>query len=164
MQALMMAGQVLSVVGTLAQGNQAADVAGRNADAMKAQATETRRTTVDRENLTRDRSAQTLAAQRTALLQNGIDPTAGTAAIGVSQSTQDADMDALTLRYQGLLQAQQMDTQADLTRWEGQAKKRQSRISAVGQLMSASSGYLGGKQAPAPVETRTPIPSPYFRG
>lgn len=164
MQAMMMAGQVLSVVGTLAQGNQAAAVASRNADAMKQQATETRRATVERENLTRDRSAQVLSGQRAAMLQNGIDPTAGTAAIGTEQSTRDADMDALTLRYQGLLQAQQMDTQADLTRWEGQAKKRQSRISAVGQLLNASSSYLGGKQSPAPVETRTPTPSPYFRG
>lgn len=161
---MMIAGQVLNIMGTVAAGKQAEAVGNRNSDILNEQASDTRRATVDRENLNRQRSARVLSDQRSALAANGVDATSGSALVGVAQNTQDAELDALTLRYEGLLQARNLNMQADLARWEGRAKKRQAYISAAGQLMSATSGYLGGKQAPAPVETRVPTPNPYYTG
>lgn len=160
----MIAASVLNAVSSIASGN-AADRAGqRNGALLDAQATETRRATVTRENLTRERSARALSDQRAALLANGVDPTSGTALIGVGQSAQDAEMDALTLRYEGLMQARGQNMEADNARYQGKAAKRQGYIGAAGSLLMAGSKYIGGTQAPAPVETRIPTPVAYPRG
>lgn len=163
---LMIAAGVLGAVSAISGGN-AADKAGRrNGALLDAQANETRRATVTRENLTRDRSARALSDQRAALLANGVDPTSGTALIGVTQSAQDAEMDALTLRYEGLMQARGQNMEADNARYQGKAAKRQGYIGAAGLLLMAGSKYIdiGGTQAPAPVETRIPTPVAYPKG
>jgi hypothetical protein len=154
MQAFQMAGQALQLVGTLAGGSEAEKVGNYNAEGFERQAAATRLAAGERENLTRQRGARTLADQRAALLQGGVSPTTGTALIGVQQNAVDAELDALTVRYEGLMEAQGLQSQAAMSRYEGKSKKRQAYISAAGQLMSASSQYLGKKQAPAPVETR----------
>lgn len=163
---LMIAAQVLQAVGTITAGNAADKAAKRNGGLLDEQAAETRRATVTRENLTRDRSARALSDQRAALLANGVDPTSGTALIGVGQSAQDLEMDALTLRYEGLMQARTQNMEADNVRYQGKVAKRQSRISAIGSLMQAGSSYLSGGTggAKAPVETRIPTPTAYPRG
>mgnify|MGYP006344321217 FL=1 len=81
-------------------------------------------------------------------------PTTGTALIGVPQNAGDGELEALTVRYEGLLEAQGLQSQAAMSRYEGKSKKRQAYISAAGQLLSASSGYMNQKQMPAPVESR----------
>lgn len=160
----MIAASVLNAVSSIASGNAAARAGQRNGALLDAQAAETRRANVTRENLTRDRSARTLSDQRAALLANGVDPTSGTALIATGQSAQDAEMDALTLRYEGLMQARGQNMEADNARYQGKAAKRQGYIGAAGSLLMAGSKYLGGTQAPVPVETRIPTPNPYFRG
>jgi hypothetical protein len=156
MQAMMFAGQALQAVNTIVEGNTAARVGENNAKNLEATASANRRATVERENLTRQRSASDLSKQRTAMLQSGIDPTAGTALFGTRQSLVDTEMDALTVRYQGLMEAQKLDTQAQIVRAEGKQKRRAANLSATAQLLSSAGNYLtGGKQAPAPVETRT---------
>jgi hypothetical protein len=160
----MIAAGVLSAVSAIT-GGIAADRAGRrNGRLLDEQAMETRRATTNRENLTRDRSARTLADQRAALLANGVDPTSGTALIGSGQSAQDAEMDALTLRYEGLMQARGQNMEADNARYQGKAAKRQGMFSAAGSLLMAGSKYIGGTQALAPVETRIPTPTVFPRG
>ncbi len=154
MQAMMAAGQALQVFGTIAGGNEADKVAGRNANIMDRQADTVRQTTQGREEILRQRTARTLSDQRAALLANGVDTSTGTAAIGIAQNTYDAELDALTLRYEGLMQAQGINDQAKLVRREGKMAKKQSRVSAAGQLLEAGSSYLGSKQPKAPVETR----------
>ena len=160
----MAAAAVMQAVGAITGGITADRAGRRNGQLLDEQARETRRATVDRENLTRERSARTLSDQRAALLASGVDPTSGTALIGVGQSAQDAEMDALTLRYEGLMQARTQNMEADNSRYQGKAAKRQGMFSAAGSLLMAGSKYIGGTQAPAPVETRIPTPSPYFRG
>lgn len=155
---------MLGAIGTIAGGRQAEAISSRNADLLNQQADATRRATVGKENLQRDRIASMMADQRARLLANGVDPGSGTAMVGVRQGMVDAEMDALTLRYEGLMQARDLNIQSDLTRWEGKAKKRQAYLSAAGQLMSAASGYMNQKQLPAPVESRTPTPSLFYRG
>jgi len=155
MQAMMLGGQALALYGTIASGREADRVGQRNGALLDEQASSVRRATYDREGLLRQRSARALSDQRAALLANGVDPTSGTALIGVTQNTADAELDALTLRYEGLLQGRDLNAQAGMARYEGKARKRQAYISAAGQLLSASSGYLNQKQLPAPVEDRS---------
>ena len=160
----MIAANVLNAVGSIASGNAAAKAGQRNGALLDAQAAETRRATVTRENLTRDRNARTLSDQRAAMLANGVDPTSGTALIDTAQSAQDAEMDALTLRYEGLMQARGQNMEADNARYQGKVAKRQGYLSAAGSLLMAGNKYLSGTQAPAPVETRIPTPTSYPRG
>ncbi len=160
----MIAAAVVQAVGAISGGISADKAGRRNGALLDAQADETRRATLNRENLTRDKNARSLADQRSALLANGVDPTSGTALIGVGQSAQDAEMDALTLRYEGLMQARGQNMEADNARYQGKAAKRQGYFSAAGSLLMAGSKYIGGTQAPAPVETRIPTPVAYPRG
>ena len=156
MQVMAIASSALQLVGTIAGGEQAGATGVQNAQTLRRQARAQEYATYDRENLVRQRSASALSDQRASLLANGVDPSSGTAAIGVAQGAVDAEMDALTQRYEGLMQARNTRIEANNVEWEGRAKRRQSYISAAGQLMSSASGYLGQKQAPAPVESRTP--------
>ncbi len=160
----MIAAAVMQAVGSIAGGQAADKAARRNGALLDEQAAETRRATTNRENLTRDRNARTMSDQRAALLANGVDPTSGTALIGSGQNAQDAEMDALTLRYEGLMQARGQNMEADNVRYQGKAAKRQAYFSAASSLLSAGAKYTGGTQAPAPVETRIPTPSPFYRG
>lgn len=154
MQAFQMAGQALQLFGTITAGQEAQAVGNYNAEGFERQAAATRLAAGERENLTRQRGARTLSDQRAALLQGGVSPTTGTALIGVQQNAVDAELDALTVRYEGLMEAQGLQSQAAMSRYEGKSKKRQAYISAAGQLLSASSGYMNQKQMPAPVESR----------
>jgi len=147
---LMIAAGVLGAVSAISGGN-AADKAGqRNGALLDAQANETRRATVTRENLTRDRSARALSDQRAALLANGIDPTSGTALIGVTQSAQDAEMDALTLRYEGDMRARGMMAQAEGERYQARvananakSAKRAGYLNAAGSILGGVGDYMG---------------------
>lgn len=155
---VMIAAGVLQAMGTIQSGNQADKIGSANARALEAQAGSVRAATVEREGMVRSRNRQELSKQRAALLQNGIDPASGTALIGVTQSTYDAELDALTARYEGMLQAQGIDQQAAMSRYEGKARKKASRVSAAGQLLTtAGSAYLasGVRPTPAPVSNAT---------
>jgi len=175
MQAFQLASSAFQVVGDIVGGNQADKVATRNAALLNERAGQSLQATAARELQLRDRNRQTLDAQRVAMLQNGIDPGSGSALVGTEQQIRDAEMDALQLRYEGLLQARVLRMEADMTRWQGKAAKRQSRLSAAGKLIGAGGDYLrasgfgakgpgfSGQQPPAPVETRIPFPNPYAR-
>lgn len=150
-------GTGMQIVGTIAAGRQQAAVASRNAAMMREQAADTARAGYQREEMQRERSGSDLADMRAGLSANGM-PLTGSALVGVSQSMRDAEMDALMLRYEGLVESRGQRIAADMEEWQGKAKKRQAYFSAAGQLASAASGYLGGPQrsTSAPVETRTP--------
>ncbi len=148
MAPLMIAGTALQAIGTLANGQQAAAIGARNADVLLQQANETDRATVGRESLLRDRNAQSLSQQRVAMLQNGLDPASGSALFASSQSIRNAEMDALQLRYDGLMQSRAERMGADMERWKGKAAKRQSIFSAAGQIVSGGGSYLSMGKVP----------------
>jgi hypothetical protein len=163
---IQLAAAAIAVVGQLAQGQQAKQAANYNAAIAEQNADEAERAGAERENIARQNSAQMLSSQRVAMLQNGVDPAAGTALVGAEQQTRDAELDALQLRYEGLMQARDLRMQAGAERYRGKAAKRNSLFSAAGSLMSSAGGYLSssgfgakgpgysGTQMPAPVSTR----------
>lgn len=148
MQALMIAGTAMQAVGTIASGQQAASIGARNADVLNEQAHQTDIATAGRERLLRERNREALSQQRTAMLQNGLDPASGSALFTNSQSMRDADLDALQLRYEGLLQSRSERMAADQERWKGKAAKRQALFSAAGQIVHGAGNYLGMTGAP----------------
>lgn len=157
MQAFSIASTAFQVVGAIAEGRQA-DAAGRqNQRILNEQADATLRATGERETALRRRNAEGFSSQRVAMLQNGVDASTGTALIGAEQQMRDAELDALTLRYEGLMQARGQRFDGDLARWEGRARKRQGYLSAAGKLVGAAGGYLTGTQDPSrvPVEDRS---------
>ena len=142
MAPLMIAGTALQAIGSIANGQQAAAIGARNADVLNQQADETARATVAREGVLRDRNRETLSQQRAAMLQNGLDPASGSALFASSQAIRDAEMDALQLRYDGLMQSRAERMGASMERWKGQAAKRQSYFSAAGNLVQGAGNYL----------------------
>lgn len=149
MAPLMIAGTALQAIGTIANGQQAAAIGARNADVLTQQANETDRATVAREGMLRDRNAESLSQQRVAMLQNGLDPASGSALFTSSQSIRNAEMDALQLRYDGLMQSRAERMGADMERWKGKAAKRQSIFSAAGQIVQGAGSYLSLTKAPS---------------
>jgi hypothetical protein len=146
-----------AVAGAVGAGQQAAAVGRQNQRILNEQADATMRATNDRESVMRRRNAEGFSAQRTAMLQNGVDASTGTALIGYEQQLRDAELDALTLRYEGLMQARGQRIEGQMARWEGRAKRRQAYLSAAGTLLGASGNYLTGRQDPSkvPVEDRS---------
>lgn len=142
MAPLMIAGTALQAIGSIANGQQAAAIGARNADVLNQQADETARATVAREGVLRDRNRDTLSQQRAAMLQNGLDPASGSALFASSQAIRDAEMDALQLRYDGLMQSRAERMGASMERWKGQAAKRQSYFSAAANLVQGGGNYL----------------------
>ena len=149
MAPLMIAGTALQAIGTIANGQQAAAIGARNADVLTQQANETDRATVAREGMLRDRNAESLSQQRVAMLQNGLDPASGSALFASSQSIRNAELDALQLRYDGLMQSRAERMGADMERWKGKAAKRQSIFSAAGQIVQGAGNYLSLSRPPS---------------
>lgn len=145
MTPLMIAGNVLNAVGSIVQGQQAAAIGRRNQEMLNQQAEAVRGTTYAREAAKRRQGAQSASAQRTALLQSGVDPTSGTAAFGVAQSMRDMEMDALYTRYEGLLQARGLEDQGRMEKWQGKVARNKGYFSAASSLMQAGyHAYAGG--------------------
>lgn len=144
---LMIAGTAMKVMGTLSDGQQAAAIGARNADVLNQQADETARATVAREGVLRDRNRESLSQQRAAMLQNGLDPASGSALFTSSQAIRDAEMDALQLRYDGLMQSRAERMGASMERWKGRAAKRQSYFSAASQIVNGAGSYLSMSKA-----------------
>lgn len=143
-QVFAIASTALNFAGQIAGADQANSVARYNAAAMRQQADATLTATNSREEGFRRRNAEGFSAQRTAQLQSGVDASTGTALIGAEQQFRDADLDALQLRYEGLMEARGLKAQAQMTRWEGKARKRQGYLSAVSSLMGSAGSYLSG--------------------
>ena len=148
MAPLMIAGTALNAIGQIANGRQAAAIGNRNSAILNEQARQTDIATIGREGIARDRSAQSLSQQRVAMLQNGLDPSSGSALFATSQSIRDSEMDALTLRYEGLMQSRDLRMQADLAKWRGKAARNQSYLSAAGSIVQGAGSYLQLTKAP----------------
>jgi len=164
MEYMQAAAGVFNAVGSIVSGNEADKIGTRNADMLNQRAGQVENAASTREGMQRERSRQALASQRAAMLANGVSPTTGSALIGAEQQMRDAELDALQIRYEGILETNHLRNQAAVELWQGKAAKRGSRFSAAASLMGSAGGYMSQRQAPAPVESRTGKPNPYYTG
>lgn len=149
--AAMVAGGGLKTVGTLMEGQASSASANAQAQQLDAAAEVTRQQTNVREELLRRENERKLGEQRAVAAQSGFNPNSGSLAQIQGESAANAELDALTTRYQGQLQETGLRNDATMTRYKGRLAKRQSYMNAAGTLlMTAGAAYGMGASVPNP--------------
>lgn len=156
MEALIIASTAMQAIGAIQEGNANAaslrasqNAANYNAQVSEFNAANQRAVANQQEEAQRRQARQVLGAQRAAVSQAGIG-TSGSAADVMQQSATDAELDALSLRYEGDLRARGMLAEADLQRYDAQvagmnakAAQRAGYMNAVGSILGGSGRYAG---------------------
>lgn len=133
-----------------AEGEAQAAVADQNARTARLQAGA-------REDMLRRQARARLGEQRAAAAQSGFDPNTGSLLELQGDGAGALELDALTTRYEGALQALSFESQADNLRRSARSAATTGYLNAAGTLLgSAGRKYGGGSMAP--VESRTPVP------
>ncbi|WP_205212601.1 hypothetical protein [Burkholderia sp. IDO3] len=127
-----------------AQANQQAAALDRNAALSDQQAGQVYAQNVNREEAQRAQAAQQLGAQRASVAESGFDPNSGSALDTQVQSVRNAELDALQTRYQGILQGQSLEDQAQQDRYAARSARASARNSALAGGISAAASLLGG--------------------
>lgn len=158
MEMAALASTALRVVGSITGGEAEGSALNQQADQLRAGASSARLQGGAREEMIRRNNARRLAEQRATIAQSGFDP-AGSAKIQ-GQSAGNAELDALTARYESELQAVGMMNQANALNAQAKSARRSGYLNAFGSLMESAGNYFGRPRIgpPAPVESRTPTP------
>ncbi|WP_206141184.1 hypothetical protein [Burkholderia sp. Tr-20355] len=127
-----------------AQASQQAAALDRNAALSDQQAGQVYAQGVNREEAQRAQAGQQLGTQRAAVAESGFNPNVGSALDTQVQSTRNAELDALQLRYQGILQGQSLEDQAQQDRYAARTARASARNSLVAGGISAAASLLGG--------------------
>jgi hypothetical protein len=127
--------------------NAQADALEYNAKAMENQAQTAQAQANAAEELQRRRARQQEGSLRAALNQTG---TAGGTGIGVlEQSSVNAELDALNVRYEGQIKATALEDEAKLNRYEAKAERQRGKDAKRGGYLSAVGGLLANTNAVA---------------
>lgn len=116
------------------QANYQAQIAGQNATAAQQQANA-------KEELIRRENAQRLGTQRAQAAQSGFDPSSGSLLKIQGDSAANAELDALTARYEGQMQGLSYNNQAAGFRSQASNAKTTGMFNAAGALLSARASY-----------------------
>lgn len=158
MEALIIAGTAMQALGAIQQGNAEKAAADYNADMLRRSADIERQQAVAREEAKRRETAGILGRQRAFFAQSG-GGMGGSAADVMQESAINAELDALTLRYEGDLRARGFESEAAMEKFKGKQAKRAGYMNAVGSILSGAAAYGkyggGGTQSPAPVTDRS---------
>lgn len=173
MEAIQIASTVFSALGALQQANsrageynaQAASYDAqrqaneRNAAVLAQNAQIERQQSNEREEAQRREARMILGQQRASLAQAGTG-FGGTAADVMSQSAANAELDALTLRYEGDMRARGLLAQADEERYQGSIAgvnastarssasnaRSQGYVGAIGSILGGVGSYMGYRE------------------
>lgn len=142
MEAVMIASAAMSAIGSIQQANsQAASMRAQqqasdyNAAVMNQNAAVETQQAGQREEAQRRQARMILGSQRAAIAQSG-GGMEGSAADLVAQSARDAELDALTLRYEGQMRARGMGIQAEQETYQG-------RVAGANASRAMTAGYMG---------------------
>lgn len=131
----------IGAVGAIQQGQQAKVSAEYNAKQQEVSADITRRQAGEREQMQRNEARKLLGKQKAAIAESGVG-FGGSSQDIYLQSAQDAELDALNLRYAGELEARGLIEQSKITRMEGRERARQSGYQAVDSVLGGvAKGY-----------------------
>ena len=142
MIALAVGSTAMNALGSIRQGQEQQAAANYNAAVADQNA-----------KIAQDQAARAEADQRRQAEKLAGEQVAAYAASGVTeegsplkvmyQSAQEAEMDALNIRYQGYLNARQQTAEADLQRYQGRAALQAGYIGALGELFKGGSKVYG---------------------
>lgn len=127
---------------------QNARIADQNAELVSRQ-TDARQALQDR------RAAQVLGQQRAAIVQGGMG-TGGTMGQIAQQSGRDAMLDSMNIRYEGMLQRENLKYQARALRAQAKQTKYYAGWALATSLMQSTAGAYGGFQQAQAVNTAAP--------
>lgn len=142
MEALIIAGTAVKAIGAIQQGAAAESAANYNAAMMERDAVSERQLASEREAAKRRETTAILASQRAAFAQSG-GGMGGSAADVMRQSGINAELDALTLRYEGDMRARGLESGAVSERYAGKQAKTQSYFNAAGTILGGFGDYQG---------------------
>lgn len=142
MEALLIAGTAINALGAIQQGNSARRAADYNAAMAEQNAAVELQQAGQREEAKRREARMILGSQRAAFAQSG-GGMGGSAADVMQQSAINAELDALTLRYEGVLRARGLQAEAASERFAGKQAQRQGYMQAAGSILSGAGSYMG---------------------
>lgn len=138
--ALLTTGTAVSAVGGIQQAQAAKGAAGYNAALLEQNAVAERQQAAAREEAKRRETSMILGKQAAAFAQSG-GGLGGSAADVMRQSSINAELDALTLRYEGDLRARGMEANAAQERYAGGSAATAGYLGAAGSILSGAARY-----------------------
>lgn len=132
---------------TASADNTNAGILDRNATLSDQQAQQVYAENVQRETAQRNQAGQQLGAQRAAVAQSGFNPNTGSALDVQVNSAKNAELDALQLRYQGILQGSSLEDQATQQRYQASVQRSNAKSARTGAFISAAGAALAGAAA-----------------
>ena len=131
---------MVSAAGVLRQANMAEDTANRNADILNQDATTALQQSTARGEA-HQRAVEALqGTQRAAIAQAGIG-SGGSARDIMEQSAVNAELDAMTMRYEGELRARGFRTEADNQKDIAHRQGSEGLMGAAGSILSSYGDY-----------------------
>lgn len=142
--ALQSVGSLAGGFGQASQLDQQARATDYNAGIADMQADQAYAAGVARENQQRRQAAQVLGESRAALGESGFDSSSGSALDIQLQNVRNAELDALQIRYEGVLQGQGYESQAAMDRYTAQTLRASAKNTRRAAFVSAAAGALMG--------------------
>jgi len=136
----------VQAAGSLYGGAQAQAQARAQADTLDVEAQNTMRQTMEAESIQRRQARQFLSRQRAAMNESGAGATFSSRKL-MEDSAVNAEMDALPIRYAGLLRRQGLRTEASFAR-------ERASSAMLGAGLSAGANILGGYGAAGDYQAR----------
>jgi hypothetical protein len=147
---MLVASSAMQAVGAVQQGKMAAaqgkaqmEAANYNARMKEIEAGITREQSNAREEQQRRQARQLLGRQRAAVAQAGIG-WGGSALDIMEESATLAELDALTIRYEGDLKARGLLAEAEFDKYSGQVAMAQGKAAKTASYISAAASLLSG--------------------
>ena len=140
---LLIASTAATAAGSIAQGNAAAAAANANATVSAQNRDIALQQAGAREDAQRRRAHYALGSQAAAIAESGVDPGSGSAARAIAESATNAELDALNVRYEGLMQARGYDTQAMFERARAKQARNAGYYGAVTSILGGASKAYG---------------------
>jgi len=132
------AGGVASAAGSLSAGQSQSNMAKYNAAVSEREAAQAREAAKFEEARNRKASESLLSSQRAAFAKGGV-TSEGSPLLVQAETAEEAEIDALALRYSGSVAEARAKSQAALDRMQGRAAKTTGYIGAGSSLLSGAS-------------------------
>lgn len=142
---MMVAAVAAQAVGKVIEGNAQNNAAKANAGIADENARIAQQQAGSREDQQRRQSRYTLGAQAAATAEAGVDAGSGSAARSIGESAANAELDALNIRYEGLMHAHGFAREAALERARGKQARNAGYLGAATSILSGASQAYGMK-------------------
>lgn len=137
---------IAAAVGAIYSGQQQKKAANYRASVDEQNATLTRQQSAAEEESQRRQMALQMGNVRAAAAQTGFDPNSGTLLNLQAKTAGEMELDVLTRRYRGELEAVGLKQDADISRFNGRSAATSGYLSAFGSLASGGANYLGASK------------------